>query len=114
MALQYCNIMKIATRYNNGYRKECEPIDDTLVTDQSQFISLGTIVRRTLAGEIMDVVNWSNRNPIERADKFDVLDAADRMNREMEKQQQNKLEKPQEPEKPQDPDPSSTPSPEGE
>lgn len=103
--------MKIATRYNNGFRKECEPIDDTLVTDQSQFISLGTIVRRTLAGEIMDVVNWSNRNPIERADKFDVLDAADRMNREMEKQQQ-KTEPVQDPEP--SPEPSPNPSPEGE
>lgn len=104
--------MKIATFYNNGYRKGCEPICDELITDQSQFVSLGTIVRRTLAGEIMDVVNWSTRNPIERADKFDVLDAADRMSREMEKQQNNQDPEPQDPEPA--PEPSPTPSPEGE
>lgn len=100
--------MKIATRYNDAYNKVCEVVDDTLITDQSQFIPLGQIVRRTLAGEILDVVNWFNRNPFERAEKFDILDAADRLNRQAEEQAQE--EQAQAPE----PEPTPTPSPDGE
>ena len=64
----------ITTSVNYRLSNKCfEVVDDELVTDSSQYLDLGTAIRKMMRGELDDVYVPSIRDP--RGDKFEIIDA---------------------------------------
>lgn len=102
--------MKIRT-CANYVAKDCEEVDQTRVTDGSQYKTIGECVQMVARGEAMELHDYTQDNPFDRMDEIDVADNAQRII-EQGKAVEEKLKKDAEPAPEPQPEPAPTTPPE--
>lgn len=72
--------MIIRTQYNTQLHDKSREINngDTM-TDPTQLISVQEIIRRTLRGESLDIHDFTNDDPLEKMEFFDIMDNSERI-----------------------------------
>lgn len=72
--------MIIRTQYNTQFHDKSREINDgDSMTDPTQLVPVREIIRRTLRGESLDIHDYTNDNPLEKVEFFDIMDNSERI-----------------------------------